>query len=828
MFASLTRTAVLGATLLLLPAPCTGQSFDYAQALQKSMFFYEAQQSGPMRPDHRVSWRGPSGLVDGAGVGHDLTGGWYDAGDHVKFGVPMAYSATALAWGALDFREGYIAAEQLELVQAHLRHVNDYFLRCHTGPEELWGQVGNGGLDHAWWGSAEVMQMSRPAYRIDAQNPGSDLAAETAAAMAAASLVFADLDPPYSAELLQHAVELYQFADDHRGVYSDSITDAASYYNSYSGYQDELCWGAIWLYRATGDRAWLDQARAAYEQLGTDPGSGTKSFAWGISWDDKSYGCYALMARLTGEVGYVEDIERHLDYWTTGYNGSSIHYTPGGLAWLDQWGSLRYASNTAFLALYHHDIASTPEQRDRYYTFAHSQIDYALGANPLNRSYVCGFGVDPPVNPHHRTAHGAWGNNVQGSPTETRHILYGALVGGPDSSDGYSDDRANYINNEVATDYNALFSGALAKLTLDLGGTPLVDFPPLEEPVDEYVVEVRENVGGDRFTEAAVWVNNHTAWPARVPADVRFRLFVDLSEGYALGLDVSDYAVSTNQPGEVTVGPLQVWDAQRLIFFTEVSFWSGLHLWPGGQAESREEAQVRIGLGSSSAPPEAWDPTNDPSFEGLTSTLAVTQTIPMFADGVLVAGAPPATGGMRPASPSPFGGGGGPYLLLDVEDILFGHTGGAADVVVTSNLPWTVTDDQDWITVTPTSGSGDGTFHVAVTANDGGLRLGKVTVSGGNITREVAIQQGGDGTCEDPQPVVLPFVHEGAGEHCWVLTGTIDYVNSWTVDTLEINGVDFTNLWVSGDDLPDPIDGQYFIRFVGGQTWSHFEAIGTP
>jgi len=827
MMVSRLRNVLLGATFVaVLPAPSAAQAFDYAEALQKSMFFYEVQRSGPLGPDNRVSWRDSSGLGDGADVGYDLTGGWYDAGDHVKFGFPMAYSATALAWGALDFRDGYVAAEELELVQDHLRHVNDYFLRCHTAPEVLWGQVGNGGLDHAWWGSAEVMQMSRPAYRIDAQNPGSDLAAETAAAMAAASLVFADLDPPYSAELLQHAVQLYQFADDYRGVYSDSITDADSYYKSYSGYQDELCWGAIWLYRATGDMAWLDKARAAYELLDGDSGSGTKSYSWGISWDNKAYGCYALMARLTGEAAYVADIERHLDYWTTGYGRDRIHYTPGGLAWLDQWGSLRYACNTAFLALYHHDIASTAEQSVRYFDFARTQIDYALGDNPNNRSYVCGFGVDPPVYPHHRTAHGAWGNDVQDSPVETRHVLYGALVGGPDRADGYSDYRSNYINNEVATDYNALFSGALAKLTLDLGGSPLVDFPPVEEPVDEYLVEVRETIGGDRFTEVEVRVNNHTAWPARIPSDVRFRLFVDLSEGYALGLDVLDYVVTTNQPGEVIVGPLQDWDSPRGIFFTEVRFWSGLHLWPGGQAESTEDAQVRIGLSSPNAPPAAWNPTNDPSFQGITSALAITQAIPMYADGVLVAGAPPGTGGLRAAPPSPFGG--GQNLVLDVEDLQFAHTAGAAGVVVTSNLDWTVTDDQDWITVTPTSGSGDGSFQVSVTANDGEPRQGTVTVTGGNLTREVAVQQGSDGTCEDPQPVVLPFVHEAAGEYCWVLSGNIEYVNSWDAETLEINGVDLANLWVSGDDLPDPIDGQYFIYFVGDLDWSHFEAIGTP
>ena len=40
-------------------------------------------------------------MDDGCDVGIDLTGGWYDAGDHVKFNFPMAYSVTTLAWGML-------------------------------------------------------------------------------------------------------------------------------------------------------------------------------------------------------------------------------------------------------------------------------------------------------------------------------------------------------------------------------------------------------------------------------------------------------------------------------------------------------------------------------------------------------------------------------------------------------------------------------------------------------------------------------------------------------------------------------------------------------
>jgi hypothetical protein len=56
------------------------------------------------------------------------------------------------------------------------------------------------------------------------------LAGETAAALAAASIVFKKSDATYSAKLLKNAEQLYEFADKHRGNYSDSIKDAAAFY----------------------------------------------------------------------------------------------------------------------------------------------------------------------------------------------------------------------------------------------------------------------------------------------------------------------------------------------------------------------------------------------------------------------------------------------------------------------------------------------------------------------------------------------------------------------------------------------------------------------
>jgi hypothetical protein len=159
--------------------------YNYGEVLQKSLYFYDVQRSGKLPANNRVEWRGDSGLKDGSDVGKDLTGGWYDAGDHVKFSFPMAFSTTMLAWSVVDNRDAYTSSNQLTYMLNNLKWSNDYFIKAHTAPNELYGQVGNGGIDHGWWGSAEVMKMQRPSYKIDASCPGSDLAGETAAAMAA-------------------------------------------------------------------------------------------------------------------------------------------------------------------------------------------------------------------------------------------------------------------------------------------------------------------------------------------------------------------------------------------------------------------------------------------------------------------------------------------------------------------------------------------------------------------------------------------------------------------------------------------------------------------
>lgn len=613
-------------------------NYNYGEALQKAIMFYEFQRSGELPEDQRDNWRGDSGLTDGADVGLDLTGGWYDAGDHVKFNLPMAYSAAMLAWAVYEEEDTLEASGQLDYLLDAIKWVSDYLIKCHPEANVFYYQVGNGNTDHSWWGPAEVMQMERPSYKVDLSNPGSTVVAEAAAALASTGLVFKDRDPEYAATCIKHAKELYAFADNTKS--DKGYTAANGFYTSHSGFYDELSWAGTWIYLATGDNTYLAKAESYVPNWGTESQSSTIAYKWAQSWDDVHYGTAVLLAKITNKEIYKTSVEMHLDYWTTGYNGNRISYTPKGLAWLDSWGALRYATTTAFLAGVYADWSGcTTTKVSTYKTFAKQQVDYALGST--GRSFVVGYGENSPEHPHHRTAHSSWSDS-QSQPANHRHVIYGALVGGPGKDDSYSDDIGNYVNNEIACDYNAGFVGALAKVYKDYGGTPIENFNAVEEITnDEFFVEAGINASGSNFIEIKALLNNRSGWPARVGDKLSFKYFIDITEAVKLGYTKNNFTVTTNYNSGATVSSLLPWDEDHNIYYVNVDF-SGTKIYPGGQSAYRKEIQFRI------AGPQAtsfWDNTNDFSYSelnGVTSGSVVKTTyIPVYDDGTLVYGSEP-------------------------------------------------------------------------------------------------------------------------------------------------------------------------------------------
>ncbi|MBI5557197.1 MAG: glycoside hydrolase family 9 protein [Deltaproteobacteria bacterium] len=677
--------------------PSLAPEFNYGDALQKAWYFYEAQRSGPLPQfdgdlpfydprtgvklhngfrANRIPWRGASDPADGADVGVDLTGGWHDAGDQVKFGLPMAFSAAFLAWGVVEFHDGLQATGQLEWAKENLRWVADYFIRAHVSANELYGQVGCGADDHSIWAPPEVLPHVRPAWKIDMNCQGADLAAQTSAAMTFISMVFRESEPAYADVLLQHGVELYDFARATRySKYSDCITDAQSYYRSTAGDKDDFVFAGAALYIATKDPRFLHDAEADYLPISDREGH----HGWTAVWDDVRYGVYVLLAKIYADPDYGADslitgAERHdgyydynlhaqnfLNYWTHG-----IAHTPGGMAWLSQWGSARYPAATAFLALVYrkHLLAVNlgPQLRENYLKFATEQVNYVLGDNPLHMSYMVGFGAQASQVAHHRAAHGSSTNDIH-NPELPRHVLYGGLAGGPASDDSYTDDRNAFTMTEVACDINAGITGALAGLVEAYGiagNEPDPGFPPASPHDDELYVKARlktkQNAGVGTGVEVSVV--NESAYPPRQSDGLMFRYFMDLSEVLDQGLHTLDEVNVDVYRDEGSGVTLKRWHDSECICYLEWSF-AGVNIAPIGTVEKQKFTEFLVRLSWTDAD---WDGANDPSYAGLVAdTWVVTDKIALYDTNLpegsqLIWGEEPVDPGCR-LSPPPQPGG---------------------------------------------------------------------------------------------------------------------------------------------------------------------------
>jgi pectate lyase len=89
-------------------------------------------------------------------------------------------------------------------------------------------------------------------------------------------------------------------------------------------------------------------------------------------------------------------------------------------------------------------------------------------------------------------------------------------------------------------------------------------------------------------------------------------------------------------------------------------------------------------------------------------------------------------------------GGSANNLTVNPTSLSYGASASSQPVAVTANVSWTVTDNQGWLSASPTSGSNNGSTSVSATANTAtSSRSGTVTLTGGGITRTVAVTQAG-------------------------------------------------------------------------------------
>lgn len=647
---------------------------NYAEALQKSLYFYECQQAGELPDWNRVEWRADSITVD------EIPGGWYDAGDHVKFNLPMAYSASMLAWGLYQYPDGIEECGEMTNYVNNLTFVLDYLALCDRGDEVVY-QVGNGQVDHTWWGPVELYE-----YGMADNGTTLEAAREYLSSSEGCSAVFGEMSAALAAGYcaldgridqtvldgyLEHAKNIFRLADASKSdeIYNNS--DASGFYRS-NHFYDELFYAANWLYIATGEQSYLDKAASYIPNLGKELGTSELSYSWGHCWDDNMQGGMLLYAINTQDKFYISRVKKHLDYWT--YSVSELE---GGFRWLTTWGSLRYAETAGFIAAV---ACDTILSGNDYIDFYESQINYALGINPDNQSFVVGYGENPPKNPHHRTAHASWKNDLA-IPDENRHTLYGALVGGPTETGSYEDDRQNFINNEVATDYNAGYTALLCKMTDKYGGKTDPDFPETEQhDMPEFYVEAKMGQTSASGVNLSFKITNHSAWPARVQDNLSFRYYMDLSELIDAGYSASDVVIRCDRDqalmydgvshAEISAPTLY----KDNIYYIEVTYPDGRAALP--ISEGRHQCEMMLAL----VYPDygnGWNAENDYSNTDILGSedSVISEYIPVYINGELYYGREPdgsyADGGMtsstKPTKPA---------------DVVWGDADGSGDVEI--------------------------------------------------------------------------------------------------------------------------------------------------
>lgn len=413
--------------------------YNYAKLLQESLYFYDANMCGNLEGTCGLNWRGNchtydanvSTTINGVIYNVDVSGGFHDAGDHVKFGLPQGYAATMLEMSYYQFPDAYTSTGQKAHLQKITNYFCDYFKRCtvYDSSGKVVGfcyQVGDGNTDHGIWSAPEGQTLARPAYFATASNPATDEVSVAIAALAMNYINFGD------AEDLKAAQDLFTFVKNNSKACAQGGEVSGFYWSE--SWQDDYGLAAAALYVATNDSSYRNEYTSnSYVNTG-----------WVLDWANTGALACMLMKDSSSLSGVVN----------AGKNCSTID---GVFNCLLSWGSCRYNAASGFVALVYDKLANTAT----YDSWVVSQMNYMIGDNPNKRCYIVGYNENSSQYPHHRAASRS---SDAGQTNENHYTLLGAMVGGPGKDGTYKDNQNDYNCNEVALDYNAGLVGALAGL----------------------------------------------------------------------------------------------------------------------------------------------------------------------------------------------------------------------------------------------------------------------------------------------------------------------------------------------------------------------------
>ena len=447
--------------------------------------------------------------------------------------------------------------------------------------------------------------------------------------------------------------------------------DGGFYTSSYD--YDELAWAAVWLYECTEEWDYIDHIIHVDEtitgDMGAHPYTGYMKRIikdtgncwqniWVHCWDTVWGGVFAKLAPITNIARDWYIFRWNLEFWSgmepadaekaTGLkpavtshkkfgtddevwnkkitaaeipdlpdtDGAWLKKTPAGFAMLNDYGSARY--DTAFQL---EALVYAKETGDfTFADWAKGQMEYIMGNNPMGRSYIVGYDLENGAcHPHHRAAHGSTTLNMD-DPADQVHVLWGALVGGPDAMDWHRDETKDYIYNEVAVDYNAGFVGACAGLYKyygkEAGDKPEENFPPSEESmkgkIEEYTVKAAVGQEDARSTQVLIEVDNHAFLPPRYLGAFDIRYYFNISELLESGLKLEDLELRSDYDSikSATNGEYVV-DATLVQYTDAGDCYVNMHF-PDYKFYGKEQFQFALVNPTLTADyKQVWDPTND-------------------------------------------------------------------------------------------------------------------------------------------------------------------------------------------------------------------------
>ncbi len=456
-------------------------SANYTKALWMTTRYYGAQRSG--NNNWLVYNHLPQGVltkykgkcfIDDNDAGYDLSGGWHDCGDHVKFGQTQFYSAYMLLKGYAEFPTGYddyYTATYLNYGKtgkwsweegAHdpngipdildeVKHATDYFIKCAKNSSTFYYQVGQGTPDHKTWVTAVQMQTQSLAngggQRVVYKNPAdASMASFCGATLALMSRMYAKFDTAYASLCLTHAKYAYDYAKAHPGTVG---SPDCCFYGANGSWKDDYATMCAELFWATNTTSYKTEALAftvVDEWTGDIHGN-----SYGA--DYSSNGDIALYnLALLGKSVAKTVLGTIVTKFYLGNVQSDGQFAGGNTA----WGPLRYNANTAFTVALWQKLNATDGTINKY---IYDNIDYIMGKNASSLSFIVGFGANCAKHPHHRTV---YLDDTDPSDADkqllnipAKNAQFGGMVGGSRNPSNYKDLATQYQYTEGGIDYNA-------------------------------------------------------------------------------------------------------------------------------------------------------------------------------------------------------------------------------------------------------------------------------------------------------------------------------------------------------------------------------------